>query len=104
MTSNMVADVRWSEAEKRLLFKSLQLYHKDFSRIQKAVGFYANLKVSFGLWGRVHVCLCVQVQTKSVSECVEFYYLWKKKKMNPSARGLSVNREACFNTQLSSQT
>lgn len=58
--------VRWSQAEKRLLVKSLQLHHKDFSRIQKAV------------------------QTKSVSECVEFYYLWKKK-LNPS-RGLSINR------------
>ncbi|XP_011604630.1 transcriptional-regulating factor 1-like isoform X2 [Takifugu rubripes] len=59
--------VSWSEAEKRLLVKSLQLHQKDFSRIQKAV------------------------QTKSVSECVEFYYLWKKK-MSASSRGLTINR------------
>lgn len=25
------------------------------------------------------VCVCVQVQTKSLSQCVEFYYQWKKK-------------------------
>lgn len=36
--------------------------------------------------------LCVQVQTKSLSQCVEFYYLWKKK-LSLSARtpaGLTV--------------
>lgn len=47
--------VSWSAAEKRSLVKSLQLHQKDFSSIQKTV------------------------QTKSLSECVEFYYLWKKK-------------------------
>ncbi|KAM9334226.1 uncharacterized protein ABDE67_021959 [Symphorus nematophorus] len=47
--------VSWSAAETKSLLKSLQLHHKDFSRIQKAV------------------------QTKSLSQCVEFYYLWKKK-------------------------
>ncbi|KAM9766908.1 uncharacterized protein ACNS7B_017522 [Menidia menidia] len=47
--------VSWSPGEKRLLLKSLQLHHKDFSSIQRAV------------------------KTKSLSECVEFYYLWKKK-------------------------
>ncbi|XP_044043456.1 mitotic deacetylase-associated SANT domain protein-like [Siniperca chuatsi] len=46
--------VSWSAEERRLLVKSLQLHHKDFSRIQKAV------------------------RTKSLSQCVEFYYLWKK--------------------------
>ncbi|XP_068458114.1 uncharacterized protein [Clinocottus analis] len=61
--------VSWSAAERRLLVKSLQLHHKDFSRIQK------------------------DVQTKSVSQCVEFYYLWKRK-MSLSARtpaGLTVS-------------
>ncbi|XP_035854714.1 uncharacterized protein LOC116055634 [Sander lucioperca] len=52
---------RWSAAETRLLVKSLQLHHKDFSRIQR------------------------DVQTKSLSQCVEFYYLWKKK-LSLSAR------------------
>ncbi|XP_039649632.1 transcriptional-regulating factor 1-like isoform X2 [Perca fluviatilis] len=52
---------KWSAAEKRLLVKSLQLHHKDFSRIQR------------------------NVQTKSLSQCVEFYYLWKKK-LSLSAR------------------
>lgn len=47
--------VSWSPAEKKLLVKSLKLHHKDFRSIQKAV------------------------QTRSLSECVEFYYLWKKK-------------------------
>ncbi|XP_030608656.1 uncharacterized protein LOC115796392 [Archocentrus centrarchus] len=47
--------VSWSAAEKRLLVKSLQLHQKDFKSIQKVV------------------------QTKSLSQCVEFYYLWKKK-------------------------
>ncbi|XP_059191763.1 uncharacterized protein LOC131973719 [Centropristis striata] len=47
--------VSWSAAERRLLVKSLQLHQKDFSRIQKAV------------------------KTKSLPQCVEFYYLWKKK-------------------------
>ncbi|XP_041834685.1 transcriptional-regulating factor 1-like [Melanotaenia boesemani] len=47
--------VKWSPAEKKLLVKSLKLHQKDFASIQKAV------------------------QTKSLSECVEFYYLWKKK-------------------------
>ncbi|XP_067439188.1 protein piccolo-like isoform X4 [Thunnus thynnus] len=49
------AGVMWSEAERKLMVKSLQLHQKDFSSVQKAV------------------------QTKSVSQCVEFYYLWKKK-------------------------
>ncbi|KAM4538493.1 uncharacterized protein V3H82_024137 isoform 1-T2 [Fundulus diaphanus] len=47
--------VRWSAAEKKLLVKSLQSSRKDFSSIQKAV------------------------RSKSLSECVEYYYLWKKK-------------------------
>ncbi|XP_036946694.1 transcriptional-regulating factor 1-like isoform X2 [Acanthopagrus latus] len=45
----------WSAAERRSMIKSLQLHQKDFSKIQKVV------------------------QTKSLSQCVEFYYLWKKK-------------------------
>ncbi|XP_054479639.1 uncharacterized protein LOC129111634 isoform X2 [Anoplopoma fimbria] len=61
--------VSWSAAERRLLVKSLQLHHKDFIRIQKAV------------------------QTKSVSECVEFYYLWKRKlSLSPrTSTGLTVS-------------
>ncbi|XP_068587211.1 transcriptional-regulating factor 1-like isoform X2 [Cebidichthys violaceus] len=61
--------VSWSAAEMRLLVKSLQRHQKDFSRIQKAV------------------------QTKSLSQCVEFYYLWKRK-LSLSARtpaGLTVS-------------
>ncbi|XP_075950992.1 uncharacterized protein LOC142952872 isoform X4 [Anarhichas minor] len=61
--------VSWSAAERRLLVKSLQRHQKDFSRIQKAV------------------------QTKSLSQCVEFYYLWKRK-LSLSARtpaGLTVS-------------
>ncbi|XP_071335726.1 uncharacterized protein [Trachinotus anak] len=54
-STNKHTGVSWSEAEMRLLVKSLQLHHKDFSSIQRAV------------------------QTKSLSQCVEFYYLWKKK-------------------------
>ncbi|XP_070786979.1 mitotic deacetylase-associated SANT domain protein-like [Enoplosus armatus] len=54
-TAPQYPSVSWSAAERRLLVKSLQLHQKDFSRIQKAV------------------------QTKSLSQCVEFYYLWKKK-------------------------
>ncbi|XP_069019840.1 uncharacterized protein [Embiotoca jacksoni] len=53
--SNNRAGVSWSAAERRRLVKSLQLHHKDFSSVQKTV------------------------QTKSLSECVHFYYLWKKK-------------------------
>ncbi|XP_026157230.1 uncharacterized protein LOC113127149 isoform X2 [Mastacembelus armatus] len=45
----------WSAAERRLLVKSLQHHQKDFSSIQRAV------------------------QTKSLAQCVEFYYLWKRK-------------------------
>lgn len=95
LASNVIAEVSWSEAEKRLLVKSLQLHQKDFSRIQKAVRFL-RVEVSFGFCRRVHMFLCAQVQTKSISECVEFYYLWKKK-MNASSRGLTINRETCFN-------
>nr|XP_046237778.1 transcriptional-regulating factor 1-like isoform X2 [Scatophagus argus] len=61
--------VSWSAAERRLMVKSLQLHHKDFSRVQR------------------------DVQTKSLSQCVEFYYLWKKK-LSLSARtsaGLTVS-------------
>lgn len=57
MASNVIAEVRWSEAEKRLLVKSLQLHHKDFSRIQKAVRFHAKLKLSSG-FGGVLTCVC----------------------------------------------
>nr|XP_020447772.1 uncharacterized protein LOC109955700 [Monopterus albus] len=45
----------WSAAERKLLVKALQRHHKDFSSIQRAI------------------------KTKSLSQCVEFYYLWKKK-------------------------
>ncbi|XP_039998308.1 uncharacterized protein LOC120798227 isoform X2 [Xiphias gladius] len=54
-SNNNHTGVSWSAAETRLLVKSLQLHHKDFSTVQRAV------------------------QTKSLSQCVEFYYLWKKK-------------------------
>ncbi|XP_037829805.1 uncharacterized protein LOC108246840 isoform X2 [Kryptolebias marmoratus] len=54
-TSNNQSGTGWSAAEKKLLIKSLQLHQKDFSSIQKTV------------------------RSKSLSECVEFYYLWKKK-------------------------
>ncbi|XP_041822508.1 uncharacterized protein LOC121627595 [Chelmon rostratus] len=60
-TAQQHPSVSWSAAEKTSLLKSLQLHHKDFGRIQKAV------------------------QTKSLSQCVEFYYLWKKK-LSLSAR------------------
>ncbi|KAG7215647.1 hypothetical protein INR49_022002, partial [Caranx melampygus] len=56
--------VSWSAAEMKLLVKSLQLHQKDFSSVQKTV------------------------RTKSLSQCVEFYYLWKKK------LGLSVRTPA----------
>ncbi|XP_034467445.1 zinc finger protein 541-like isoform X2 [Hippoglossus hippoglossus] len=51
----LITDVAWSAGETTSLVKSLRLHRKDFSRVQRAV------------------------QTKSVSQCVEFYYLWKKK-------------------------
>lgn len=51
MTSNVIAEVRWSDAEKRMLVKSLQLHHKDFSRIQKAVSFHVKLKPPSGFLG-----------------------------------------------------
>ncbi|XP_040887887.1 transcriptional-regulating factor 1-like [Toxotes jaculatrix] len=67
-SNNHHTGVSWTAAEMRLLVKSLQLHHKDFSSVQRAV------------------------QTKSLSQCVEFYYLWKKK-LSLSARtpaGLTV--------------
>lgn len=57
----------WSSSEKRLFVKSLQLHHKDFRKIQKTV------------------------QTKSFSQCVEFYYLWKKKSNVRTPSGLTIN-------------
>ncbi|MEQ2162549.1 hypothetical protein GOODEAATRI_020944 [Goodea atripinnis] len=54
-TSTKQSGVWWSPSEKKLLLKSLQIHHKDFSSIQRAV------------------------RSKSLSECVEYYYLWKKK-------------------------
>ncbi|XP_029374885.1 uncharacterized protein LOC115054042 [Echeneis naucrates] len=54
-SNNNHTGVSWSAAEIRLLVKSLQLHHKDFGSVQRAV------------------------QTKSLSQCVEFYYLMKKK-------------------------
>ncbi|KAM9328111.1 uncharacterized protein KZ484_019475 isoform 2-T2 [Pholidichthys leucotaenia] len=54
-SSGSRAGLSWTAAEKRLLVKSLQLHQKDFRSVQKAV------------------------RTKSISECIEFYYLWKKK-------------------------
>ncbi|GLD73013.1 zinc finger protein 541-like protein [Lates japonicus] len=67
-SNNNHTGVSWSAAETRMLVKSLQLHHKDFSSVQRAV------------------------QTKSLSQCVEFYYLWKKK-LNLNVRtppGLTV--------------
>ncbi|XP_045907230.1 transcriptional-regulating factor 1-like [Micropterus dolomieu] len=68
-TAQQYPSARWSEAERGSLVKSLQLHHKDFSRVQRAV------------------------QTKSLSQCVEFYYLWKKKLSlsTRTAAGLTVN-------------
>nr|XP_046223448.1 transcriptional-regulating factor 1-like isoform X2 [Oncorhynchus gorbuscha] len=45
----------WSPVEKRLVKKAFMMYQKDFHRIQKTVG------------------------TKSVSQCVEYYYTWKRR-------------------------
>ncbi|XP_050921729.1 uncharacterized protein LOC108873216 isoform X6 [Lates calcarifer] len=67
-SNNNHTGLSWSAAETRMLVKSLQLHHKDFSSVQRAV------------------------QTKSLSQCVEFYYLWKKK-LNLNVRtppGLTV--------------
>ncbi|XP_041638109.1 transcriptional-regulating factor 1-like [Cheilinus undulatus] len=68
LTAQKIPGVCWSPSERRLLVKSLRLHDKDFRKIQKTV------------------------QTKSLSQCIEFYYRWKKK-MNLSARtpaGLTV--------------
>uniref|UniRef100_A0A8P4G609 Transcriptional-regulating factor 1 n=1 Tax=Dicentrarchus labrax TaxID=13489 RepID=A0A8P4G609_DICLA len=73
------AGVSWSSAERRSLVKSLQLHHKDFSQVQKAV------------------------QTKTVSQCVEFYYLWKKKLSLRTPATLTVTLPAS-NGQRSSKT
>ncbi|XP_023820154.1 uncharacterized protein LOC105355612 isoform X1 [Oryzias latipes] len=62
--------VSWSAAEKRLLTKSLQLHRKDFRSV------------------------CKSVKTKSLSECVEFYYLWKKK------LNLSLKTKTCLTVTL----
>ncbi|XP_067312171.1 transcriptional-regulating factor 1 isoform X2 [Pseudorasbora parva] len=46
---------RWTLQEKRQLNKALLIHHKDFYLVQK------------------------MVKTKSVSQCVEYYYTWKKR-------------------------
>lgn len=46
---------QWSPSESKSLVQSLQLHQKDFISVQR------------------------DVQTKTLSQCVEFYYLWKKK-------------------------
>uniref|UniRef100_A0A4W5MU76 Transcriptional regulating factor 1 n=1 Tax=Hucho hucho TaxID=62062 RepID=A0A4W5MU76_9TELE len=46
---------KWSPVEKRLVKKAFMMYQKDFHRIHKTVG------------------------TKSVSQCVEYYYTWKRR-------------------------
>lgn len=46
---------RWTAAERRLVNRALLIYHKDFSQVQ------------------------TMVQTKSLAQCVEFYYFWKKR-------------------------
>ncbi|CAB1335614.1 unnamed protein product, partial [Coregonus sp. 'balchen'] len=46
---------KWSPVEKKLVNKAFMMYQKDFHRIQKMVG------------------------TKSVSQCVEYYYTWKRR-------------------------
>ncbi|KAL0969363.1 hypothetical protein UPYG_G00226090 [Umbra pygmaea] len=46
---------RWSPLEKRLVNKAFRMYKKDFHQIHLMVG------------------------TKSVSQCVEYYYTWKKR-------------------------
>lgn len=60
-TSNLKTDYhyagsdRWTLQEKRQLNKALLLHHKDFYLVQK------------------------MVKTKSVAQCVEYYYTWKKR-------------------------
>ncbi|XP_051502975.1 transcriptional-regulating factor 1-like isoform X3 [Myxocyprinus asiaticus] len=46
---------KWTLQEKRQLNKALLIHHKDFNLVQK------------------------MVKTKSVSQCVEYYYTWKKR-------------------------
>ncbi|KAJ0055517.1 hypothetical protein NL108_005369 [Boleophthalmus pectinirostris] len=67
------ADV-WTEKEKRLFTAALETYGKDFSLIH------------------------TQVKTKTVNQCVEFYYLWKRlgdkqKKFNMEEEGTAQDIE-----------
>lgn len=85
MTPNVIAEVRWSEAEKRLLVKSLQLHHKDFSRIQKAVSFHAKLKPPSGFGGGgVFTCFCALRSGPSPSPSVWSFIICGRRRRIPA--------------------
>lgn len=91
----------WTVDEKRYFNKGISAYRKDFFLVQKVVRtiLLFNRSSYFLFWLSVHtmlklflflfcpvqvlglcksVCVCVQVQSKTLAQCVEFYYTYKK--------------------------